>query len=281
MKNVKALIITGFGINCEEEMAAAYKLAGAETKIVHLNDIFSEKISIHDYDIMNFPGGFSFGDDLGSGKVLSNKMKFKKMKSGKLFFEDIKDFLDEEKFVFGVCNGFQFLVKMGLLPNLNSDFEQEITLTGNNSAKYEDRWVHCKVNENSKTPFLKRIDKLFVPVRHGEGKLIIKNEQIRNKIVEKNLNCLTYCDEFGKETSEYPLNPNGADLNCAALTDETGRVFGLMPHPEAFLSLYNHPNWSQLKRQNPDIYEDGEGLQIFRNIVEFIHRKNVKSTKKK
>jgi len=159
MKKVKALIITGFGINCEEEMAAAYRLAGAEAEIVHLNDIFLEKKSIHDFDIMNFPGGFSFGDDLGSGKVLSNKMKFKKLKSGKLFFDDIKDFLDEGKFIFGVCNGFQFLVKMGLLPNVNSNFEQEVTLTGNNSGKFEDRWIHIKVNAYSKFPFLKGIKK--------------------------------------------------------------------------------------------------------------------------
>ena len=270
MTKVKALVITGFGINCEEEMAAAYRLAGAEAEIVHLNDIFSEKKSIHDYDIMNFPGGFSFGDDLGSGKVLSNKMKFKKLKSGKLFFNDIKDFLNKGKFVFGVCNGFQFLVKMGLLPNIGNDFDQQVTLTGNNSGRYEDRWVHIKVNENSKTPFLKGIEKLYVPVRHGEGKMIIKSEGMKELIIEKNLNCLTYCDENGNETAEYPLNPNGSDLNCAGLTSETGRVFGLMPHPEAFLSLYNHPNWAQLKRENPEISEDGEGLQIFRNIVEYI-----------
>jgi phosphoribosylformylglycinamidine synthase subunit PurQ / glutaminase len=274
MTKVKALVITGFGINCEEEMAAAYRLAGAEAEIVHLNDIFSEKKSIHDYDIMNFPGGFSFGDDLGSGKVLSNKMKFKKLKSGKLFFNDIKDFLNKGKFVFGVCNGFQFLVKMGLLPNIGNDFDQQVTLTGNNSGKYEDRWVHIKVNENSKTPFLKGIQKLFVPVRHGEGKMIFKNKEMMEIVRQKNLNCLTYCDEDGNETDEYPLNPNGSDLNCAGLTNETGRVFGLMPHPEAFLSLYNHPNWGQLKRENPDISEDGEGLQIFMNIVEHIKSEN-------
>ena len=190
MKKVKSLVITGYGINCEEEMAAAYRLAGAEAEIVHLNDIFLGKCSIHDYDILNFPGGFSFGDDLGSGKVLSNKMKFKKLKSGKLFFDDIKDFLSEGKFILGVCNGFQFLVKMGLLPNVNNETGQEVTLTRNNSAKFEDRWVYCKLNENSKNPFLKGIDKIYLPVRHGEGKLITKNEIIKNEIIEKNLNCL-------------------------------------------------------------------------------------------
>ncbi len=270
MNKVKSLIITGYGINCEEEIAAAYRLASAEVAIVHLNDIFLEKYSIHDYDIVNFPGGFSFGDDLGSGKVMANKLKFKKLKSGKLFFDDVQDFLNEGKFILGVCNGFQFLVKMGFLPNVNSNFEQEVTLAGNNSGKFENRWIYCKANKNSKTPFLKEIDKIFLPVRHGEGKLIIKNENIKNKIVEQNLNCLTYCDKNGNETSEYPLNPNGSNLNCAGLTDKTGQILGLMPHPEAFLSLYNHPNWGQLKRQNPNISEYGEGLKIFRNIVEHI-----------
>ena len=270
MKKVRALIITGFGINCEEEMTAAYKLAGAEAEIVHLNDIFAEKVFIHDFDVINFPGGFSFGDDLGSGKVLSNKMKFKEMKSGKPFFADIKDFLAAGKFIFGICNGFQFLVKMGLLPNVNGKEEQEVTLTKNDSAKFEDRWIYVKVNEKSKSPFLKGIKKLFLPVRHGEGKLIIKNEKIKESIIRKNLNCLTYCDEYGNETSFYPQNPNGSELNCAALTNETGQILGMMPHPEAFLSLYNHPNWPRLKRHNPQISEEGEGLRIFKNIVNFI-----------
>jgi len=270
MKKVKSLIITGFGINCEEEMAAAYKLAGAETEIVHLNEIFLGKKSIHDFDILNFPGGFSFGDDLGSGKVLANKMKFRKMKSGKIFLDDLKDFIAKGKYIFGICNGFQFLVKMGLLPDVANNFDQEVTLTKNNSAKYEDRWVWCKVNGDNNSPFLKDIEKFQVPVRHGEGKLIIKNEEIEEKIIENNLNCLSYCDENGNETSEYPQNPNGSDLNCAALTNESGQILGMMPHPEAFLSLYNHPNWGQLKRQNPQISEAGDGLKIFRNIVEKI-----------
>ncbi len=281
MNKVKALVITGYGINCEEEMAAAYRLAGAEVEIIHLNDIFLGKCSIHNYDILNFPGGFSFGDDLGSGKVMANKLKFKKLKSGKLFFDDIKDFLDEGKFILGICNGFQFLVKMGLLPNTKGYFDQEVTLTRNNSAKYEDRWVHLKKNPQCETPFLKDIDIMPCPVRHGEGKLIIKNEEIKTEILEKYLNAFSYCDAEGNITSEYPKNPNGADLDCAALTDPTGQVLGMMPHPEAFLSLYNHPNWGQMKRKNPKISEDGDGLKIFRNIVEYITTESMENMKGK
>jgi phosphoribosylformylglycinamidine synthase len=270
MKTVKSLIVTGFGINCEEELAAAYKLAGAETKIVHLNDIFAGNISIHEFDILNFPGGFSFGDDLGSGKVLANKMKYKRLQSGKLFFEEVQDFYHSGKFILGICNGFQFLVKMGLLPNLQGNFAQEVTLTHNDSGKFEDRWCYCQINPQTSSPFLKNIDVIYLPVRHGEGKLIIKDENVCREILEHNLNVLSYCDESGHVTSAYPHNPNGADLNCAGLTDKTGRIFGLMPHPEAFLSLYNHPNWATLKRENPNISETGEGLKIFENIVKHI-----------
>ncbi len=272
-KKVKSLVITGYGINCEEEMAAAYRLAGADVKICHLNDIFNDKVSIHDYDILNFPGGFSFGDDLGAGKVLAGKMKFKKKKTKEYFFNDLKKFISEDKFILGICNGFQFLVKMGLLPNVNGKFLQEVTLTNNNSAKFEDRWVYVKVNENAESPFFRGLNKIYLPVRHGEGKLIIKNEKIKKEIVENSLNVLSYCNAEGKITDEYPFNPNGSDLNCAALTDKTGRILGMMPHPEAFLSLYNHPDWNYLKKNNPEISEKGEGLKIFENIVNYVSEK--------
>ena len=264
---VKALIITGFGINCEEEMAAAYELAGAESTITHLNDIFLGKVNIHDFDIIAFPGGFSFGDDLGSGKVLANKMKFKKTSTGKVLLEEIEEFITAGKFIMGVCNGFQFLVKMGLLPDVEGNKSQEVTLTRNNSAKFEDRWCRLKVNPNCNTPFLKDIDVINLPVRHGEGKLIIGSEELKDKIVKQQLDCMHYCDEDDNITDLYPLNPNGSDLNCGALTDPTGQVFGLMPHPEAYLSLYNNPNWPSIKRNNPKISEAGEGLKIFQNIV--------------
>lgn len=272
MNKVRSLVLTGFGINCEEEMAAAYKLAGADADIVHLNEVLKGERSIHDYDILNFPGGFSFGDDLGSAKVLANKFKYKKMDSGKRFIDDIDDFIKNGRYIIGVCNGFQALVKMGLLPNMNGNYEQEATLTYNDSGKFEDRWVTCRVNEKSATPFLNDIDLIELPVRHGEGKLIFEDDDVRKRTAEAGLNVLSYVDKNGKPTDEYPLNPNGSELNCAGLSDTTGQVYGLMPHPEAFLSLYNHPNWGKLKRRNPQISEDGQGLKIFKNIVEHIRK---------
>lgn len=273
--SVKALIITGFGINCEEEMAAAYQMAGATPTIVHLNALLTGRVSIHDYEVLNFPGGFSFGDDLASGKVVSNKIKYKKLPSGKVLMDEIKDFLAAGKYILGVCNGFQMLVRMGLLPNTNCQVEAEATLAQNNSGHFEDRWVYCKVNNKTNSPFLKGIQQMALPVRHGEGKLLLLDKKIEARVVDKGLDCLTYCDAVGRPVSAYPANPNGSALNCAGLSDPSGQVFGLMPHPEAYLSIYNHPNWGQIKRQHPEHDEKGEGLQIFTNIVQHIRQQKL------
>ena len=262
----KALILTGFGINCEEEMAAAYRLAGAAATIVHLNQVLHGTVSIHDFDILNFPGGFSFGDDLGSGVVLANKLRYRQTPTGRTLLDDIREFVANGKFVLGICNGFQVLVKLGLLPDLAGTVTPEVTLTHNASGRYEDRWVTLRVNPQSTTPFLRGIDTLEVPVRHGEGRLVIPDEATRAALVARGLNCLTYIDFAGDATAVYPANPNGAALHCAGLTDPTGRVFGLMPHPEAFLSGYNHPDWARRRREG-GFSEEGDGLRIFRNIV--------------
>jgi phosphoribosylformylglycinamidine synthase len=269
-QKVQALILTGFGINCEEEFAAAYRLVGAEATIVHLNQVLHGHVSIHDFDILNFPGGFSFGDDLGSGVVLANKLRYRRNAEGRTLLDDIKEFVAGGKHVLGICNGFQVLVKLGLLPDLSGTVTPEVTLTHNASGRYEDRWVKLTVNPRATTPFLKGLTTLEVPVRHGEGRLIIQDEATRAAIEARGLNCLTYADFDGSPTDVYPFNPNGADLNCAGLTDTTGRVFGLMPHPEAFLSLYNHPDWARRKRATPGLSEEGDGVWLFRNIVEHV-----------
>jgi len=271
MSTPRAIVLTGFGINCEEEMAAACVLAGAQADIVHLNDVFLEKVSLHEYDILNFPGGFSFGDDLGSGKVLANKLQYRRLASGRLFMDELQRFLGDGKYIMGVCNGFQALVKMGLLPNVHGRNEQEVTLTTNISGKFEDRWVTCRNSGDNRTPFLRGIDVLDLPVRHGEGKLVLSSDAVKERILEMKLNCLTYVDDHGKPTDVYPANPNGAALNCAGLTDPTGQIFGLMPHPEAYLALYNHPDWGGRKRRHPELGDDGEGLALFRNVVHAVY----------
>jgi len=266
----RALVLAGFGINCEEETAAAFRLAGAEVVVAHVNEIFEERCSMHEFDVVTLPGGFSFGDDLGAGKALANKLLHKRSRSGGLIRDEIERFLGDGKYLLGICNGFQILVKMGLLPNTSGTMEQEVTLTSNASGRFEDRWCRCSATVPWRTPFLWGISALDLPVRHGEGRLMIRNATVREAIVTQGLTCLQYCDESGRPTDEYPCNPNGSELACAGLTDVTGQILGMMPHPEAYLSIYNHPNWG--RKVNGASSDEGEGLAIFRSIVEHVKR---------
>ncbi len=270
MNDVRALVLTGFGINCEEELAAAYRLAGADAEIAHLNQVLGGSVLLDRFQVLNFPGGFSFGDDLGSGKVLANRVRLRRLPTGETFLEAIQAFVDRGGFVLGICNGFQALVKLGLLPASLGDRSQEATLARNVSGLFEDRWVECAVNPASRTPFLRGIERMRLPVRHGEGRLVLRDDAVRDRVRAQALDCLTYCDEHGTRTDRYPANPNGSELACAGLTDSSGGVLGLMPHPEAALSLYNDPCWPQRRRANPDVDEAGQGLRLFRNIVEHL-----------
>lgn len=255
---VKSLVITGYGINCEKEMAHAYHLAGAVSKIVHLNDILTGKVSIHDFHILNFPGGFSFGDDLGAGKALAQRLKHAKL-DGVSFIEELKKFIHDKKYVLGVCNGFQVMLKLGLVPAYNGVYnKQSATLWINDSGRFENRWVHIKVHSEKSHPFLRKIDQMYLPVRHGEGKIIYsKNfDDISAHIAAQ------YSDENGVVTDEYPKNPNGSFDSIAALTDTTGHVLGMMPHPEAYVYFHHHPRWTREKNLYPD------GLKLFTNVVE-------------
>lgn len=295
MKRVRALVLTGFGINCQEEMAAAYRLAGAEADIVHFNELLAGKAAIRGYDVINFPGGFSFGDDLGAGKALANKMRFCQLASGRTLLDEIAGHVAAGGFVLGVCNGFQILVKSGLLPNIGGRFEQEVSLIVNDSGKFEDRWVHCRIEPPALSPFLSfppphdlaswevkfspssppapATTVLSLPVRHKEGKLVCRDDAIRAAILKKGLCALRYCDAEGHIATGYPALPNGAEFSCAALTDPTGRVLGMMPHPEAYLAVTNHPDWAR-RREAAGGTEEGEGLRLFRNVVEHIRSRN-------
>ncbi|SCA63138.1 Phosphoribosylformylglycinamidine synthase subunit PurQ [Chlamydiales bacterium SCGC AG-110-M15] len=265
---VRSLVLDGYGINCAEELHAAYHLAGAEVATVHLKDIFSGDCVIDDYDIINFPGGFSFGDDLGAGRVLANTLKYRRMKSGKRFIEELQAYVMEGKHILGICNGFQTLIALGLLPRISGEIDQELSLVGNSSGHFEDRWVRLKVRAGSNNGWFSGLDLVELPVRHAEGRLIVRDSEQGASLLEGGHVVLQYCDESGEVVEDYPANPNGSYASCAALTDQTGRVLGMMPHPEAFLSLYNHPDWCGMKRRAKDCNEEGAGLSLFRGIVE-------------
>ncbi len=265
MKTVKALVLSGYGINCEEETAAAWKLAGAEPEIVHVNSLLAGHTSLHNFDVLTFPGGFSFGDDLGSGKVLAHLFKHRKTVQGTTLLAETETFLKNKKLVIGICNGFQVLMQTGLLPGTKRG-----TLTFNQSGKFEDRWVRLTVSETSKTPFLAGIRTLDLPVRHGEGRIVLEDTNHWNQVLENGQAALFYSDAQKTPTTTYPENPNGSPFGCAALASECGHIFGLMPHPEAALTLWNHPEWSTKMRTNSNTPHHGDGLKIFQNAVEYI-----------
>lgn len=259
---VKVLIITGAGLNCERETSAAFTLCGATAEQVHLNDLLAGKHKLSEYHILALIGGFSFGDHLGSGTVFANKLKFK-------LTEDLKQFVTDGKLVIGICNGFQTLTRLGLAPALNGQYlTQQVSLTANDSGVFRDDWVTLKGNSASPCVFTKGIDCFRLPIRHGEGKFVADPEVI-DDIEKKNLVALRYCFPDGTAANgEFPVNPNGSINDIAGICDESGRIFGLMPHPEAFLSPFNAPDW-QADKHTSGTAENGEGLRIFQNAVEF------------
>jgi len=251
---MKALVLYGYGINCEHESRNAIEKSGGRADILHLNKVLDNPRLLEEYNMLFIPGGFSFGDDLGSGKVFANKMKFK-------LRDQLEDFVKADKLVLGICNGFQVLVKMGLLPE--PDFNQKVTLIGNDSGHYEDRWVVLKTNKQSPCVFSKGLDYLLAPVRHGEGKFIPNDDAILEELKKNNQIVFQYTDKDGN-LAGFPHNPNGSVLNIAGICDKTGRVFGMMPHPEAFNIVENCPYWIRGKVKEP------MGLRIFKNAVEYL-----------
>ncbi len=266
---VKAIVITGYGTNCETEMAHACKLGGADqVDIVHMSELIHGEYSLDDYHFLNLPGGFLDGDDLGAGQVGAHRLRYSVIKkTGERLQDQLLRFIAAGKLILGVCNGFQLMVKMGLLPGFEQHYERrEVILTHNDSSRFEDRWVTLTADPQSPCIFTRGIGTLYFPVRHGEGKFVAQNEATMDKIKEHKLVALRYADPVsGQPTMTYPLNPNGSPDAIAGLCDPSGRLFGLMPHPEAFLHRTNHPRWTR-----ETLPEEGAGVIIFRNAVDFI-----------
>ncbi len=266
-KRPKSLVLVGNGINCEYETSHAHRLVGFDVDLLHINEVNEHPERIHQYSFLNFPGGFLDGDDLGAAKAQAVKWKYQKTSSaGGRFIDELVAFVREGKIILGICNGFQLLVKTGLLPALGGLYgSQTVTLTFNDSGRFEDRWVHLKTNGSSPCVFTGGLDTVYLPVRHGEGKLIAESEGLLTELEKKGLVVLQYSTSDGLITDEYPLNPNGSALSIAGICDESGRIFGLMPHPEAYVHFTHHPRWT---RERLD--EEGEGLKIFRNAYRYV-----------
>jgi len=270
-RKVKVIVLTGNGTNCEMEMAHACRMAGADAvDIVHISELLYGEKRLDDYAFLNLPGGFLDGDDMGSAKAGANRFLCADVReSRERLFDQLLKFIRGGKLILGVCNGFQLMIKLGLLPAIQKQYaSQSATLTHNDSGRFEDRWVYLKGNPQSPCVYTRNADVMYLPVRHGEGKFIPQNSSVLRRIEEKNLHALQYCDRTGLPSMAYPENPNGSINAIAGLCDETGRLFGLMPHPEAFLCGFNHPRWTREKQ--PD---EGQGIAIFRNAVNFIRGK--------
>jgi phosphoribosylformylglycinamidine synthase len=273
MKTVRAIVITGNGTNCEREVASACRLAGAECDIVHIAELLAGRRQLEDYHFLNLAGGFLDGDDLGSAKAGANRLQHARIAGGSETLADqLLRFTAAGKLVMGVCNGFQLMVKMGLLPALDGDYRtQSATLTFNDGGHFEDRWCELVVDPDSPCVFTRGLDRLYFPVRHGEGKFVPASGEVLAAIESRHLAVVRYCDPAtGLATMAYPANPNGSIAAVAGICDETGRLFGLMPHPEAYVHRTHHPRWTR----EPNLPEEGVGLWLYRNAVEFI-RKNL------
>jgi phosphoribosylformylglycinamidine synthase len=278
---MNTLILSGFGTNCEKETAHACRRAGAAAASVHtrhINDLYDGSLLLEDYRFLILVGGFLDGDDLGGARACANRFRYRSLPSGGTFLEALHAFVAGGRLVLGVCNGFQLLVKLGLLPGDRDDggrAPQQVTLTTNARGRFEDRWVRLQADPASPCIFTRGLGEIELPVRHGEGRVLGESAALLEGLVERNQAPLRYCGSDGAPTEDYPANPNGSPFGIAALCNPAGTVLGLMPHPEAYNHYTNHPRWTRRPLDGPDEEdrphrEDGAGLRLFRNAYEHL-----------
>jgi phosphoribosylformylglycinamidine synthase I len=268
MPTPRVAVLRAPGTNCDHETAHAFELCGAQPERIHLNRVLERPELLHDFQILCVPGGFSYGDDIGSGVIFASQLRSRLAGA-------LSEFLQADKLCLGICNGFQVLLKAGVLPSgtLDSSLEARqnapATLTWNHNGKYTARWVHLRT-ANSKSVFLRGIASLDLPIAHAEGRIVVRDNAILEGWRQSQQLALCYSRVGASDVDptsvnlEFPDNPNGSIGNLAGLSDPTGRVLGLMPHPERFIFRTQHPNWTRL-----ELPEQGAGLQIFRNAVAY------------
>jgi phosphoribosylformylglycinamidine synthase subunit PurQ / glutaminase len=267
MSPPKALVLTGFGLNCDNETAFALKTAGADPERIHLNTLIEGARNLRDFQIFIIGGGFSWGDDHGAGVIMAMRIKHR-------LSDALRDFVDRGGLVLGICNGFQVLVNLGLLPLFEPpELRREVALIGNDCGNFRDQWVKLAINWASPCVFTRGMDIIDLPVRHGEGKFYAEPVVIQ-RLIEQNQVIMRYATPDGVPAQEaFPHNPNGSVGDIAGICDPAGRIAGLMPHPEAYNHVTNHPDWTvwreQCRRQGKNLPEEGQGIRLFRNAVEF------------
>ncbi len=251
----RALVLRAPGTNCDHETAFAFETAGAPTERLHLSEVRAKPSLLKRFQILVIPGGFSFGDDAGAGAIFACQLRH-------FLGNELRAFRDAGNLVLGICNGFQVLVRTGLLL-LPDDEGPLISLTRNTNGRFEDRWVHLRARPG-KCPFLAAIDRMHLPMAHGEGRFITRQEWILQGLEQAGQVVLRYTNAAGvpADVDDRNANPNGSQGAVAGLCDATGQVFGLMPHPERHVLPTQHPRWTR-----EGLSEAPDGLQIFRNAV--------------
>ncbi len=266
MTRVRSLVLTGYGLNCDMETAYALELAGAVPERVHINALVEGTVKLADYEMLVFGGGFSWGDDHGAGVIQAIRMKTR-------VGDDMIRFVEDGNLVIGICNGFQTLVNLGLLPGFDGDYRtRSVALINNDCGNFRDQWVHLAVNPDSPCVFTKSMNQLELPVRHGQGKFYAAPDVI-DRLESNNRVVLRYANADGSPAGgAFPANPNGSLNDIAGICDPTGRVFGLMPHPEAYNHWTNHPD----AFRSPALGGAGgsavllPGVLVFRNAAEYL-----------
>jgi phosphoribosylformylglycinamidine synthase I len=251
--SVKVLVLRTAGINCDEETVYAWQTAGADAELIHVDQLRESPAVLTGVQVLTVPGGFSYGDDIAAGRILANQLAYH-------IADELRAFLDAGKLMLGICNGFQVLLKAGILPG-GPRREPRVTLAFNDSARFEARWVHVRVSTD-RCCFLREGVTLRLPVAHAEGKVVASDAAVLGELNAGGHVALRYVDENGRPGG-YPVNPNGSVDDIAGLTDPTGQVLGLMPHPERHIDRTQHPLWTRLP---PD--GEPDGLMIFRAAIE-------------
>ncbi len=262
--SVPVLIITGYGLNCEAESGYAWTLSGAQPVLVHFNDLLERPSRLLEYAALMFIGGFSYGDHMTSGHVFALRARHR-------LSSELGRFIERGRLILGACNGFQIMVKLGLLPGLDGDyFTQKLVVMQNDCGTFQNRWVQLRFESRSPCVFTRGLDSIPLPVRHGEGKVFTLDKDLLERLESEGCVACRYVDpENGRPTLEFPYNPNGSLKAIAGLCDPSGRIFGLMPHPEAYIYPENHPHWD-VQSLRGTIPRHGEGLRIFRNAVDYL-----------
>lgn len=264
MKKPTVFVLSGYGLNCEEETAFAFRFAGSAATIVHINDLIERPKELRSCQILAVPGGFAYGDDTGSGNAYAQKLK-------NHLWEEILRFVEQDRLVIGICNGCQILVNLGLVPAMDKNYgARRVALLPNDTARYTVRWTDVRVENTS--PWLAGLDTVSLPIAHGEGKFYADPETLERLTAHKQI-ALRYVAGDICTFQRLPANPTGTLDDIAGMTDETGRILGLMPHPERAIFFTQLPHWTYLKetyyRNGKRLPKYGQGLRIFQNAVRY------------